>query len=889
MALAAFGGYAQFFELEVVTDRRRLSNQSLEFNRRVERYREEFGDENILVTVVSAGPPEGAIDPPGRDERDAMKAVARDYAEKLRARPDLFVRVFERIEWEEMGPFALLYLPTAQVERLAKALTEADEMLARFAGDPSLQNLFATLREEFERLTKEPPGERARASLGGALTSLEEFFRWLRHELTARDGESAGIEALEDRILGSIGSAEFDLDGYLFANEGRILTISAAVSDDPTKRNRYAEVIRVARDALEEALRENVGDTGVDAGLAGLPAVEYEETIVSQRDFIRGTSIALVLVSALFMWAFGGLLRPLLAAFCLCISIGITFGFAWIAIGHLNLIAMVFAIILVALGIDFAIHFTTHYETCLRHGHGSRHALEATYDRISGALWMGGLTTAAAFFSAWFTESTGLSELGVIAGGGLLICLMCMFFVYPALLFLVDRRRPHPPGHAHGPFIPRPTDADTLRRPPGFLGRVALGSAAVLAAGGFVFGQYDFDTNLLDLQPTHGDASQWQRVLLEGDDRTRFAIATYDDRGTLEDVRRQLEASPFVRRTDSLFPKEAERKRRLLAGACTELEKVEFAAPGEPSPLGVRRELFAMRQLIRRLIDQGGEQAAPLGGLDAEIDASYRALRQVPGEKSAPRLERIQSELTAVIRDRVEDLMMWSCPPPFRAEIAPPPIRDRTLGKSGTYALYIYPTENTWDAENLEDFVESVREVEPDVFGGVVSYYENARSMVRSFGRASVYSLLAIVTMVLLWSRSVRATVLALFPLATAVGLLLGLMRHGPLPVSWNFANFFALPILIGIGVAAGIHIVRAFQEDGAEALRCSIRAVFLSSATTVIGFGILATSQHLGIRSLGWILFLGILLILIVSVTLLPAALRLVPHWTAGSFKRQV
>jgi len=114
-----------------------------------------------------------------------------------------------------------------------------------------------------------------------------------------------------------------------------------------------------------------------------------------------------------------------------------------------------------------------------------------------------------------------------------------------------------------------------------------------------------------------------------------------------------------------------------------------------------------------------------------------------------------------------------------------------------------------------------------------------------------------------------------MLPLLASLGLLLGFMKWGPRPTPWNFANFFGLPILIGIGVDSGIHLVHAWKQSSVNTLLAAGKAVFFSSATSLIGFGILSTSHHLGVGSLGYILFWGIAFCLIISLTLLPVALK--------------
>ncbi len=887
MLLAALGGLA-YTGIEIVTDRRQLSNPELEINQLVARYREDFGDRDYLVLVVTDGSPEALEteddaegNGPSIERRAAMRAVAQGFAERLRERPDLFPTVMERVRPDRMGPLAFLYLPDEVFDPAVVALERARPMIERWAAAPGVASMLDAVDTGLVTLAEGSAADPAadgtpseeRAVLEQLLAVLTRFFEWFGDELARTDADEDRLDGFLSDSRDALGTARFDPEGYFLAADGKMLTALATVTADIGTPNPYARGIVEAKAALEEVLAE-VGDPGIEAGLAGIPAVEYEEMITSQRDFARGAILALVLVSAFFMWSFGELRRPALAAFCLVLAIGMTFGFAWIAVGHLNLLAMVFTIVLVALGIDFAIHMTAHYERHLAEGTSRIDAIRYTYRDVAGALAMGGLTSSVAFLAARFTEAPGLSELGTIAGGGLLIALLCTVFVYPALLVLFDRGKVR--GHAGESAYVSPTEGEIARRRPALLGSALLVVCVVISAAGFAAGQYRFDTNLLGIQPTQGDASRWQRALLVGDDRTRFALATYRDRSELERVRSRLEQrTDVIRATECVFPHHETRKREALAPICDALGSIRVGDPPPADSRSVRRELFSLRQSVRRLREATPEAETALAPLDNAIDTAYRALRELSADDAASRLTWLQQILNDRALPAFARLSELVCPPPFALDLAPTPLRERFVGASGKLALVVYPVEDTWEAEAGTVFANAVLAEEPGAFGGLVSFQWNARSMVTSFARASIYAAIAITILVFAWVRSVRRTLLCILPLSLSVGMLLFLMRFGPRPVEWNFANFFALPVLIGIGVDSGIHLVRAWEENRSEVFRGARRAVVISTVTTIIGFGILATSEHVGVRSLGLILLMGIFLVLFTSLAVLPIALR--------------
>lgn len=864
------------FELDVVSDRSALSNRGQEYYQRFERYQAEFGRQHeLLVLALSAGPAalSDSLPPtPTAAQREAMKGVAARWADSLRRSPDLFPEVVSRMPLSDQTGLALLYLPMEQFRPAVATVRSVLPILEEWTPSPSYARLLELIHHEMNELspsdTAAASGARPRQLLGG----LEQFFRWSRQALADTTTAEAPDESA---LLSGMGSSGLDPEGYLFTEDGRLLTAYASISGDPSQQNYYGRVLSAAERELQEALQQVPDSVQIEAGLAGRPAIKHEEKTTTQRDFARGTLLAFLAVTLLFIWGFRNVARPALAVLCLGFSIGITFLVTWLTIGHLNMVAMVFAIILIALGIDFAIHFFTHYQKALADGATPAEAIQYTYRTIGGALWMDGLATASAFWAAYFTEFPGFSELGLIAGSGLLICLVCMVLVYPALLYLLDthlssvstemRLRLEAP-------LARLMAAEQ-RRSVGAISVLTIGIG--LAVFGFAMGQYSFDTNLLNLQPTSGEAYQWQQRLLKTNTRTAFALATYENLDSLRAAQRAFEKQPRVAYTESVTPSRSTEKRALLAPACSTVTDLRVGPPPPASTPDVQRQLFRIRQTLRSYRQASAAADSALAPLSDEVTALYRRLQALPAAESRARLDRLQRQIVQSVRDVRPRAQTLLCPPPFSMDRVPSSIRDRFVGADGTYALQIYPSGNPWAESTLAPFIQQARSVDAAVFGQLVNFYESAQSMIRSFSQSALYSSVAIVLLLLLWTRSVRATMLALLPLVSGLGVLLGVMEWMPYSLEWNFANFFAVPILIGVGVASGVHLVQAWRTGDLDAFRGAVRAVVFSSLTTMTGFGLLSLSAHLGIRSLGVILLLGITLNLLACLALLPTALR--------------
>jgi len=223
---------------------------------------------------------------------------------------------------------------------------------------------------------------------------------------------------------------------------------------------------------------------------------------------------------------------------------------------------------------------------------------------------------------------------------------------------------------------------------------------------------------LLNLQAEHGSINRWQRLLFEVDDRTTFAISTFENRQAMEKIRAQFDAEPdLVRRTESLYPNHEAEKRALLADAGAALADVTFAPTDEISLFGVKREIWGFRQTIRRFRAVNPAAQSVLADLDLAVDSLYRVLANLEDSLAEEKLAELQNRIYEFAVDGHRKVLGYLRPSPFSVEHIPELMRERFLGNDGTLALIAYPTKNTWNRGNLDEFVERARRIDPDVFG----------------------------------------------------------------------------------------------------------------------------------------------------------------------------
>jgi uncharacterized protein len=243
---------------------------------------------------------------------------------------------------------------------------------------------------------------------------------------------------------------------------------------------------------------------------------------------------------------------------------------------------------------------------------------------------------------------------------------------------------------------------------------------------------------------------------------------------------------------------------------------------------------------------------------------------------SSRKLALFQQALFDDIHDTFQALQEQDDNSPLRAADLPEALRARFIGQHGKYLLQVYPKEDVWQRNNQEKFVKELQTVAPNVTGTPVQLYYYTELLKNSYVQAAYYALGAIVLMVFLHFRTLSSVILALLPVAIGSIWLGGIMGWYRIP--FNPANIMTLPLVIGIGVTNGIHILNRFAEEKNPGIlgKSTGKAVFVSGLTTISGFGSLILARHQGIRSLGEVMSVGVATCTLAALTFLPALLKL-------------
>jgi hopanoid biosynthesis associated RND transporter like protein HpnN len=667
-------------------------------------------------------------------------------------------------------------------------------------------------------------------------------------------------------------------DGYLFSEDKRLLFLLVAPVEAETtfldlwRTEGTRDPVAAIREAAAAVRRDF---PGVTVGVTGTPALAADEMRATQRDILLASLLGFLANALLLVIPFRAVVKPAFALLTLLVGTAWAFGFATLTIGHLNLLSAVFSSILIGIGVNFPIHFLARYEEERRAGKEAPAALEETLGQTGVGVLGAALVTVAAFWSTLLTNFRGIAELGFIAGSGLFLCFLASITVFPACVALKDARRPAPAAPPTAP-LPAGRGWDSL------LGRpwpiVMAGTLLALLPLAFI-SRLGFDYNLLRLLPGGSEAVATEERLQEkAGQSTWFAVSLAPSLEEAERRHAAFAALPEVGRVESvldLLPADAEENRRILRRLRPAVAALRVSSlPREAPDLGTLAE--SLHRIRFKLGEEGGE---------AEVAAARTALERVlAGVEAVPtsgwagrRLFAYGRRLGADFAEKLRLLRRNVEAPPITVSTLPASLKSRFVGRSGRLLVRIYPRGDIWDREATGRFIGALRRVDPEVTGPPVHTFEASRALTRGYRQAGLYALLAIFALSAILFRHAGYALLSMVPLLAGAGWTVGLMAI--LGISFNLANLFALPLILGMGVDNGMNLVARFREDGARRFVLATamgKSMVLASLTTIAGFGALLVAQHRGIASLGLLLTLGVSNILLASLTLLPAILVL-------------
>ncbi len=827
MAITAATALYAARNLTIDSDTRDMIDSSVPFRQNDNAFDAAFPQFVDFILVVIDGP-----------SAELVEFAARRLEQRIRADNKTFRTVYRPGSEPFFQQNGLLFHSVEELTALADRLAAAQPFLGALVEDPTLRGLFGMLELALSNDD--------RAAAEAALPVLQAM--------------AEVAEAQQNRRRRDL-SWQGLLGGDALAG-GRALLIVQPELDFGSLKPAAAAIDRLR--ALAALVRAEYGQP-LEIRLTGPVALDQEELESAEVGGREAGILSLVLVSFLLTIGLRSVVPVIATALTLIMGLIWTAAFATLAIGALNIISVAFAVLFIGLGVDFGIHFSLrHREETARIGN-RRAALPIAGGAVAGGLVLSAVSAAAGFYSFLPTDYRGLAELGLIAGTGMFIALFANLTVLPALLSVLPMRvRRAEFGSERSVWVP----------PAGLATTVAIGALAVglAALGALPWARFDF--NPLNLKDPESESTQAFLELIRDPDVPVYSIEILAENLAAADAAAaRLADVPEVETAltlSSFVPEDQQEKLAIIDDLAI------FMAPALGRPryalTGPSQRRAALDGLDRQLAIVAAKDQGALSIAVARLRASLAAIRR--DDETLAFLEgRLLVNLPAAL-ERLGTALMAA---PVTLEDLPDSLRDRWLNADGRSRVQVLPRETMDDNAALTRFVDAVMAVVPHATGTPVVISEAGKAVVTAFLQATVTALVLITAILAAVLRNVRAVVLVLAPLAfaavttVAVAVVLGL--------PFNFANIIALPLLFGLGVSAGIHLVLRWREMGAahHVLASSTpRAVLFSALTTAAAFGSLALSDHRGMTSMGQLLSIAIACTLLAMLVLLPALLTL-------------
>jgi uncharacterized protein len=857
--------------MEYLTGRDDLMPKNRQFFLNNAAYNREFGGPDEIVVVMESG------------DREQATLFGERLESLLRKEKGRFSDIFFPGGLPFFRKNGLLFMPLADIKALKKNLLMAQPVLKALSASPSVQTLFTYLTSEIDGwLAGDRSSPREQERLARITFMLEKL------DIGFSSFGKGGLSnlSLEGFFLGS-GS-----DDSAFARAGRMQILTVTPVEKSGSFVPAEEAIATVRRVIE-SLKKLTEFKGVTVGLTGVPVLEHEEMITSQKDITLATVVSLILTVVLLLIAFRGLATMLAAMISLGVAICLSFGFATLAVGHLNILSMVFAIMLIGIGIEYGIQVVLRYKEELALGMDEEAAIGQGLNRNIWAIVMAAATVAAAFLTFVATDFKGISELGIIAGGGVAICVLVTFTVLPALLVVMARRKAaRGTGRgARGCSTPvasakRPVSGRTLLF--GYPKTVLLVTAFLCLASLYPVSRIGFDYNLMNLQAKGLESVTYAYKLMRSSENSGyFAVTMANTKEEVRDKTKRLEALPEVDHVVSLLtfiPDQQKEKLAELAELRRELGDVKPAPYEEDLKVMELPTVFenfrnSVEKLTKLLAAEKRSESKPAGKFLATLDSFFKSLEKEKDTNAVGMLRDFQGGMFASLPQKIGMLKETLDAAEVTEADIPQELRKRFVGKSGKFALQIAPKKEIFDREPLEAYLKGVRSVAPAAAGEPVMVYESMTIMRDSYESAFLYAFIAIVAILLLAFRSVVFALIGLVPLV--VGLLFMVAGMWLCGISFNSANIIVLPLILGIAVDSGIYIINRFRREDETAVEVVTRStglgVIYNTLTIMASFGALMVAHHQGVFSIGAVMSLGMIACQFAFILVLPAILTLV------------
>ena len=811
--------------LRVNTDTSTMLNPELDFQQRARELRAAFPQAKSEILVIMRG-----------DNPDDVRAYAQALDERLRTRPDVFETVFSAARDPFFLQNGLLFLETNDLGARMLQLSKASNLIERLIKTPTLGAFFSALADNDDLANQADLGADDLDQIYGALNTL------ITQMMDGQPNTFSWEKAIDNSDDGA--------PTTLLLNVKPALDYSRLQPAKPAM-----QVLRAETNALAPQFAGRV-----DAFISGDPALRVEEMEAVTTGIGLSFMLSFIIVSLLLLMAYRSALIALVTMIGLLLTLAFTSAFAALVVGELNLVSVAFTVLLVGLGLDFAIHLLLHVQERRDAGQSGRRALRGAVREVGPALAIAAPTTALAFLAFMPTDFDGIAQLGLIAGVGVMIALIVSVTFIPAVLARLKVKQIRKPGG----YIRKAFAGLDHASKPIAITTIVLGAAAL-----FVVPMARFDADQMALRAADAPSVLGFNLLFEDKNTAPYRLSLItenaDGARAIAERAKQIDKIDSTRSLLSFVPDDQDDKLDLIDAAAGTLVFALDAQPG--SVVGPSREEGAWALQNQLESDDASTSARQLG-------TALKHLLNQPDTDAL--LNDLEGRVFAHWPALIETLSAQMEADYVTIDDLPAPIQERYVAADGRWRVDLIPAEDLRPANALRAFIKAVEPVFPNLAGGAYQAQRAGDTIAAAMLQATIIAFVLVAFFLWFFVRELTTIVLVLVPLLLAALLTVATSALANIP--FNYANVIVLPLLIGIGVDSGVHLVmRERQVEAGEGIygTSTPRAVLFSALTTLASFGSLMLSPHRGTASMGALLAIAIGFTLLCTLVVLPAAFK--------------
>lgn len=618
---------------------------------------------------------------------------------------------------------------------------------------------------------------------------------------------------------------------------------------------------------LEKLVKDKQEKHNVKAGLSGILVLQRDEMVATTSDMQVSSLVSLVLIILIFYLGFRLLRYSLLAVLPLITGIITALGLTYLITGQLNLFTAMMGVILVGLGIDYAIHIIALYTEERDKGTPVREAIDHVFKKTSKGVVTGSITTATAFLMFSISSFPGFREFGIVLGVGIICTMAASIFMLPPLFMIFGKKD----------LKVHKTKSQILLRAKKLVinkSWYAVGLVLILMAVSVAgVPRLEFSENLKDIEPKGLESLELSDLMIEkfdiSQDLTLAVSDTLEEAYALKDKVKDMHTVGAVESiTDYMPPVEKQNSRlNYIKGIKASIPRVVDKGLHINS---LKEELIRLKNNLIEISD-----LAFMGGEKKIVSKIDSLLKQTLFTDIANNIKQHKPHLGTFQKyfmgQFMETIRASNDSKILTMEDLPKNVRSNYVGKDGTYLTLIYPEGDVWSENFQKIYNNEIANLKDYTLTGTFIMNHKVMNIAGAEGKkVLLFVVLACFIVLLIDFRSFKYAALAMVPMVGTMTLLIGIMSW--LGIKFDYVNIMALPIIIGIGVDDGVHIIHRYliEKNILPAMISTGRGILLSSLTTSAAFGTMMLGTYQGFVSFGLVLVIGIMLAYLLTVLIL-------------------